>query len=298
MPLAPINGIEIAYETFGEPSAPPLLLIMGLSAQMIHWDEEFCSALAGYGYYVIRFDNRDCGLSTKFHGLPNLLAVMSGDPSTAPYRLADMAADAAGLLDHLGIDAAHVVGASMGGMIAQTLAIDAPERCLSLTSIMSTTGAPDVGAPSPELVTLLLSPPAVGREAAIEKSMGTTRAIASTGVPFDEDRARRNVTAAIDRCFCPEGSVRQLSAIVASGDRTEALRQLRVPTLVIHGDPDPLVGTSGGHATAAAVPDADLLIIAGMGHEIPPAYRDEVLQAIAEHAGANTRRVGADASAS
>jgi pimeloyl-ACP methyl ester carboxylesterase len=284
MPRAHANGIDLEWEEFGDADAPPLLLIMGLGAQMIAWDDEFCALIATRGFRVVRFDNRDTGLSTKIEAgpVPDLLATFTGDTSSSSYTLDDMADDAAGLLDALGITAAHVVGASMGGMIAQTLAIRHPQKVLTLTSIMSTTGALDVGQPNPAAVALLLTPPPADRAGFIEHSVSASRVLASPGFPFDEERARARGARSFDRCFHPIGAARQLLAIVASGDRTPALRSLRVPTLVIHGDADPLVGPSGGRATAEAVPGARLLMIPGMGHELPRGAWETVVDAIVE----------------
>jgi pimeloyl-ACP methyl ester carboxylesterase len=284
MPTAHANGIDLEWEEFGSADDPPLLLIMGLGAQMIVWDEEFCELIAARGFRVIRFDNRDTGLSTKIEGgpPPDLLAAFTGDTSSASYTLDDMADDAAGLLDALGIAAAHVVGASMGGMIAQTLAIRHPHKVQTLTSIMSTTGALDVGQPEPSAVALLLTPPPVDRAGFIEHSIGTSRVLTSPGFPFDEEGARGRAARSYDRCFHPAGVGRQLLAILASGDRTPALRSLRVPTLVVHGDADPLVTPSGGRATAAAVPGARLLMIPGMGHDLPRGAWETIADAIVE----------------
>jgi pimeloyl-ACP methyl ester carboxylesterase len=275
MPTAHANGIEIEYDTFGRPDAEPLLLVMGLGAQMVVWDEDFCALLADRGHFVIRFDNRDIGLSTKFasHGTPNVLQMMldaqAGKPLAAPYTLDDMADDAAGLLDALGIGRAHVCGASMGGMIAQTLAIRHPARVKSLVSIMSTTGAPDLPGPRPEAAAVLVSPPPTDRAGAIERGVTVFRTIGSPGFPFDEEGTRQRAALQYDRCHHPEGQLRQLAAILAHGSRRDKLRALRVPALVIHGADDPLVPVEGGHDTAAAIPGAELLIIEGMGHDNP-----------------------------
>ena len=282
MPRAHANGIELEWDEFGAADAPPLLLIMGLGAQMIAWDEDFCRLLAGRGLRVIRFDNRDVGLSTRIEGRgPNVLAALMGDTSSAAYTLDAMADDAAGLLDALDIEAADVVGASMGGMIAQTLAIRHPHKVKTLTSIMSTTGASDVGQPAPEAIALLVTRPPVDRESAIDYGVGVSRVLSSPGFPFDEARARARATLSYDRGFNPVGVGRQLVAILASGDRTPRLRSLRVPTLVIHGDRDPLVTKSGGEATAQAVPGARLLIIPGMGHDLPLRW-ETIVDAISE----------------
>jgi pimeloyl-ACP methyl ester carboxylesterase len=275
MPTASSNGIEIEYDTFGNPDAEPLLLIMGLGAQMVLWEEDFCTLLADRGHFVIRFDNRDIGLSTKLaaHGAPNVLQMFldaqAGNSVTAPYTLDDMADDAAGLLDALGIPRAHVCGASMGGMIAQTLAIRHPSRVKSLVSIMSTTGASDLPPPRPEAATVLLTPVPADRDGAIERGVMVFRTIGSPGFPFDEDGVRARAALQYDRCHHPEGQMRQLAAILAHGSRREKLRDLSVPTLVVHGADDPLVPVEGGRDTAAAIPGAELLIIDGMGHDNP-----------------------------
>jgi pimeloyl-ACP methyl ester carboxylesterase len=283
VPTAPVNGIEIDYEVLGEDGDPPLLLVMGLGEQLIAWPTDFCLALVDRGFQVVRFDNRDVGRSTCFDDRPvrgeDVLAAFTGAAVSAPYLLSDMAADAVGLLDHLGIDAAHVVGASMGGMIAQTIAIEHPTRVLSLTSIMSTTGDPAVGQPTPEAAAMLLTPRPTSRDQAIDQGVAARRAIGSPE-HFDEAIAREQVAAAYDRRFNPDGFARQMLAILASGDRTERLRALDVATLVIHGDKDALVTPSGGEATAAAVPGAELLVLEGMGHDLPPSYWAPVVEAI------------------
>jgi pimeloyl-ACP methyl ester carboxylesterase len=239
---------------------------------MLSWPDEFCMTLAARGHYLIRFDNRDVGLSTHLYAAPqpDILAAFRGDFSSVAYRLTDMAADAAGLLDVIGVDSAHIVGVSMGGMIAQTLAIVYPERVRSLTSIMSTTGDPAVGQPSEAAMGALLAPPATSREEAIERNLAAYRVIASPGFPLDEERVREIAARSYDRCYDPVGAGRQLVAVLASGDRTQALRGVRVPTLVIHGAEDPLVHVSGGQATAAAIPGAELVVIEGMGHDLSP----------------------------
>lgn len=284
MPQQTANGITIEYDTFGDPVAPPVLLIMGLGAQMTLWESEFCEAIADQGFYVIRFDNRDIGLSTWFDdaGVSELGDVMSGVVG-APYSLADMAADAAGLLDALGIASAHIVGASMGGMIAQTFAIDFPAKTRTLTSIMSTTGDMAVGQPSPVALGALLAMAPTTRDEAIESDVHTSKIIGSPGYPFDEAHIRDRAASDFDRSFHPAGAARQLAAIVTQPDRTPALRSLKVPTLVIHGADDPLVDPSGGRATADAVPEATLKVLAGMGHDLPPELYGEVVGALAEH---------------
>jgi pimeloyl-ACP methyl ester carboxylesterase len=282
MPHAPANGIELYYETHGDPTGRPLLLVMGLGAQMTLWEPGFCELLAREGFYVIRFDNRDVGLSTKIEGgpQPDLAKAMAGDHSTASYTLWDMADDAVGLLDHLGIDRAHIAGASMGGMIIQCMAIRHPGRVRSMTSIMSTTGNPAVGQPQPEAMAALLAPPPESREAAIEQGVKTWKTIGSPGYPADEAELRARIASDYDRCFYPIGTARQLLAILATGDRTEGLRGVRVPTLVIHGEADPLVTLSGGQATAEAVPGARLLTFPGMGHDLPRQLWPDIVAAI------------------
>jgi pimeloyl-ACP methyl ester carboxylesterase len=288
MPRANANGIELEYELFGDEGAPPLLLVMGLGAQMIAWDDAFCTQLAGRGFRVIRFDNRDVGLSTKTDApLPDIMACFAGDASSANYTLDDMSDDAVGLLDVLGIPAAHIVGASMGGMIVQTIAIRHPDRVLSLCSIMSTTGALDVGQPTPEAMQELLRPVATTKEEYLEASVRSSRVIGSTGFPFDEHRARQRAEAHYDRCYHPMGVARQLAAIIASGDRTDGLAKLSVPTVVIHGDADPLVTPTGGEATAKAVPDAEHVVIEGMGHDLPEGVWPAIIDAIVT----NTKKV-------
>ena len=279
------NGIEIEYETFGDPGDPPLLLVMGLGAQMLSWDPEFCAELVDRGFYVIRYDNRDVGLSTKIAVDPELdvmaelmKAFSDGSPH-APYLVRDMSEDALGLIDHLGLDRAHIVGASMGGMIVQQFAIDHPDRLLSLTSIMSTTGDPDVGAPEPEVLGVLLEPAPAERDAYIAQAVEASRAIGSPE-HFEADKAAEKAGLAFDRCYYPAGVGHQLLAILASPSRSEGLRRLEVNTLVVHGSADPLVTLSGGERTAEVVPGAELLILEGMGHDLPTVYWPQVIGAI------------------
>jgi pimeloyl-ACP methyl ester carboxylesterase len=269
--MAPANGIELAYEEFGDPGAPTVLLIMGLGVQMLGWDGELCELLAGRGFRVVRFDNRDVGRSTKIEGgrRPDVVAAAMGDVSSASYTLDEMADDCAGLLGHLGVEAAHVVGTSQGGMIAQTLAIRHPERVLTLASIMSSTGDRAVGQPHPEAIPALLGSPPADRDGYAEFVVGAFRTIGSPGFEADEERLRQVAKASFDRGYYPEGTARQLLAVLASGDRTEALRGLDVPAVVIHGTDDPLIDVSGGRATAAAIPGAKLQLIEGMGHDLP-----------------------------
>lgn len=284
------NGIDIEYETFGQEGNPPLLLIMGVSAQMVFWDEEFIDQLVQRGFRVIRFDNRDVGRSTHLRsaGVPSeALASQgptSGPPPEVPYLLSDMAEDAAGLLNALEIKAAHVVGASMGGMIAQELAIRHPERVLSLTSIMSTTSDPSLPGPKPELVPLFRQPPARDRAEAIEQGLRLFQAISSPGFPADEAGIRKKLTLSHDRCYDPEGVLRQQAAIMASGSRKQALASVRAPTLVIHGKEDPIVPVEGGIDTARSIPGAELLLVEGMGHDLPRGAWPRIIEAIATNA--------------
>ncbi|MGH9067861.1 MAG: alpha/beta fold hydrolase [Acidimicrobiales bacterium] len=286
MPSLQANGLDIAYEEMGEPSDPLILLVMGLSAQMHWWDDDFCTGLAAKGYRVVRFDNRDVGGSTKITGGPpvDLGGLLVGDRSAVPYSLEDMAADTVGLLDGLGVGAAHVVGASMGGMIAQALAIAHPERVLSLCSIMSTTGATDVGQPSEEAVAVLLRPPATDWESYLDGALVSARVIGSPGFPFDEERIRSRAERSWAGGYYPDGVVRQLAAILAAADRTGGLGRLEMPTLVVHGESDPLVNPSGGRATAAAVPGAELLTVPGMGHDLPSPVWPMLIDAIVANA--------------
>jgi pimeloyl-ACP methyl ester carboxylesterase len=285
-----VNGIEIVYDSFGETSASPLLLIMGLSEQMIAWDEDFCKQLASLGYWVIRFDNRDVGLSTMLDeaGVPNILALMQalaeGEAVQVPYKLRDMADDAVGLLDALDIEAAHVVGISMGGMIAQEIAIHHPDRVRTLTSMLSSTGHPDLPSPKPEAQMLLVTTPPSDREGYLEHALKTWQVLSGPGFPIDEDRIKERAGRSFDRGLSPKGTARQLAAILASGSRREALHSVRIPTLVVHGDADPLVPVECGKDTANAIPGAELVIIEGMGHDLPVAVAPKIVQAIAHHA--------------
>jgi pimeloyl-ACP methyl ester carboxylesterase len=291
------NGIQIAYETFGNPSERPLLLIIGLGGQMIHWDDDLCRDLARRGHYVIRFDNRDAGLSTKFDeaGLPNLGEVfgkmMHGEKITPAYTLDDMADDAAGLLDALGIRQAHICGMSMGGMIAQTLAIRHPSRVLSLISIYSTTGNPHIPQPKPEVIGMLIAPPPREREANIEHMLGVFKTIAGPGFPPDETWTREIMAESFDRCFHPQGMARQLVAILTQVNRAPALASVKAPALVVHGNEDPLVSVEGGKDTARAIPGAELILIEGMGHDLPHGGAwPRIVEAIAAHTGKTPSR--------
>jgi pimeloyl-ACP methyl ester carboxylesterase len=278
------TGIEIAYERLGDPNAPPVLLVMGVAAQMINWPDGFCQALVERGLHVIRFDNRDAGRSTHLTDapMPDLQAALSGDLSSASYTLSDMAADAVGLLHALGLESAHLVGASMGGAIAQTVAIEHPARVRSLTSMMSTTGERSVGQPDPEaLGRMFAGPPPTTREEVIERAVRASRILGSPGFARDEAAVRERAGRAHDRAHDPVGVARQAVASVASGDRTARLRSLTVPTLILHGAADLMCDVSGGRATAAAIPHADLVIIDGMGHDLPAALWPEITSRIA-----------------
>jgi pimeloyl-ACP methyl ester carboxylesterase len=282
---ARVGSVELIYETIGDPSDAPLLLIMGLGMQMIHWDVEFCELLAKRGFHVIRFDNRDAGLSSKIRGpAPNVMRLMAGMPAQVPYRLHDMAGDTFGLLDHLGIERTHVVGASMGGMIGQTMAIERPERVLSLASMLSTTGDRRVGTPKLRVWSVLMRRAPKDRDAYVRYFAKVFRMIGSPAYRVDEERTRELAAATYDRNHDPAGTARQLGAIMASGSRTEALRELDVPTLVIHGESDPLVPLRAGQATARAIPGAELITIPGMGHDMPRELWPRFADAIATNA--------------
>jgi len=262
-----VNGIDLCYETFGDPADPPLLLVMGLSAPMIWWDEPLCEQLAGRGFHVIRFDNRDSGRSTSVGGRASVPRAYLA--RQAPYSLADLADDTAALLDRLEITSAHVVGASLGGMVGQLLAIRRPDLVASLTSIMSTTGNRLVGWPRPAALGALLAREPRERAAYIEQLVKTFRVIGSPGYPFDEERMRARAARTFDRGINPAGVARQLAAVLATPDRTKALRSLRIPVSVIHGAEDPLIHVGAGLATARAVPGAELHVFHGMGHDLP-----------------------------
>jgi pimeloyl-ACP methyl ester carboxylesterase len=276
------NGIEIAYETSGPDDGRPLLLIMGLGAQMLVWHPDFVGTLVERGFRVVRFDNRDVGLSTHLHDspVPDLMAaLMTGDTSSAAYTFDDMADDAAGLLDGLGIDSAHVVGVSLGGMIAQVLAGRHPARVRSLTS-MSSTPAPALADPAPHALAALSAPPATSREGAVTRMVEVSRVVGSPGYPLDEAWLTELAGMMYDRGADPMGVARQTMASYASGDRTEAVRALTVPTLVIHGEDDPLIKVTAGRATAELIEDAELLVIPGMGHDLPRPLWPQIADAI------------------
>ena len=293
MPKAKANNIEIEYGTFGDSSSKPLLLVMGLGDQMIGWEEEFCEKLVDKGFYVIKFDNRDVGLSTKFeeagvpHGKDIMKAIDSwrrGKEVQAPYKMEDMADDAIGLLDALNIDKAHICGVSMGGSIVQEMAIKYPSRVLSLISIMSSTGRGDLPQPKPEAMKLYMTPIPEERDGYIEYSVNLERVLHGPGFPFDEERVREIAAKSYDRSFYPQGTVRQLIAGFASGSRKVKLASVNVPTLVIHGGDDPIVPLEGGKDTAESIPGAELLIIEGMGHELPPEAWPQIIDAISANA--------------
>lgn len=284
-----VGDITLEFETLGNPNNPALLLVHGLGAQLVAWDDNFCQRFVDAGYCVIRFDNRDVGLSSKVAFPPDLDVLgaivrgLSGERVDAPYTLADMASDAVAVLDACNVERAHVLGVSMGGMIVQQMAIQSPHRMHSMTSIMSTTGDLDVGGAEPEVLAALMAPPPPGRDAAIESSVAVSEMIASPGL-FNEERARRMATLAYDRCFFPNGTAQQGLAIVASGSRTEALRSVPVPALVIHGNADPLVHWSGGARTAEAIPGAEFVLIDGMAHDLPELLWDRVVSIVNQHA--------------
>ena len=290
--IAPVGELQLCYETFGERSDPAVLLIMGLGTQMIGWREEFCEGLAARGFFVVRFDNRDVGRSTRLDHfpVPTTWQLVRRDKSAARYTLEDMAADAVGLLDHLGIERANVVGASMGSMIAQTLAATHPDRVSSLVSIMGNTGARTSGQPTLRMSKALLSVAPEDRDGYVEHMVKTFELIGSPGFERDEAELRRFANTAFDRGRSPAGGARQLAAILASGDRTSLLRRIAAPTLVIHGKADRLVRPSGGRATAKAISGARLLEIPGMGHDLPPEVWPQIFDAIVENAAATTSR--------
>ena len=282
------NGITIEYKTHGDNTADPMLLVMGFGAQLVYWASDFLDQLAAKGFFVIVYDNRDVGLSTKFDdpqaSLPALDGAFDASAIRAPYTVADMAADGIGLLTALGIERAHIVGASMGGFIVQSMAIDYPARVRSLCSIMSSTGDPTVPPATPEAMAALVQAPATTRDEAIDQALRTARVVGSPGFPFAEERVRERAETSFDRCFHPAGRVRQALAVAASPDRTADLAAVDVPTVVIHGADDPLVSPVGGEATAKAIPGAELVIIAGMGHDLPEGAWPTIIDAIATNA--------------
>jgi pimeloyl-ACP methyl ester carboxylesterase len=294
--IARANGIDICYEIFGDPASEPLLLIMGLGAQMIHWDDDFCRQLAGRGFRVIRFDNRDIGKSSHFTGGKRLTPFellkqrFLKIPVASTYRLIDMAKDTVGLMDVLGIQSAHLVGASMGGMIAQEIAISFPQRVRSLTSIMSTTGNPKIPPPTREAAAVLMAPPPTSKEEYFERFAKTWKVLRVGSFPEDEALDPARAARTYERGLNPAGVGRQLRAVLASGSRKERLSQVKVPTLVIHGTVDPLVHPEGGKDTAASIPGAKLLMIEGMGHALPIPMWPQIIEAIDKHAHGATAK--------
>jgi pimeloyl-ACP methyl ester carboxylesterase len=283
MPRATHDGIEIEYATSGDPADPALLLINGLGGQLIGWDVELVEAFVDRGFFVIRFDNRDTGLSSRtppgVDVAATLAKLVAGEPVAVPYRLADMADDALAVVDDLGVDAVHVVGQSLGGMIAQTFAIRHPQRTASLTSAMSHTGEPGVGTTRSDVLTMMLTPLPSGRDDAIERQVSLFRTIGSPD-HFDEERVRAKVAAAYDRSFHPYGIGVQLLAIVASGSRADGLARLAVPTLVFHGEHDAVIDVSGGIRTAELVPGAELDVVEGMGHDLPSYFWPRIVEGV------------------
>lgn len=284
------NGLDIAYQTFGDKDAPPLILIMGLGSQMVLWDSEFCRQLAAGGYRVIRFDNRDVGLSTKLDWMkvPDSAAVAAalqrGEAPALPYTLDDMATDTAELLTALGHESAHIVGESMGGMIGQIMAIRFPERLRSLTSIMSSTGNPLLPPPSPQVLEILYTPFPADHDGFVESFVRAFKILSGPAMPLNAALARKWAEQSYQRGLNPAGVARQFAAIMAAGDRTEKLKSIDVPTLVIHGEADPLLPVECGLATAAAIPGARLKIIPGMGHALPEAVWKQIVAEITRHA--------------
>lgn len=290
------NGIQIEYDTFGDRSSSVLLLIAGNGAQLLFWDAGFCELLAQKGLFVIRFDNRDAGLSTKFDeaGVPDIMAAiksaMEGKHIAATYSLDDMADDCVGLLDALHIEKAHICGASMGGMIAQVVSYRHPQRVLSLTSIMSNTGNPHLSQGQPDAIAAVVATPPSEREAYIEHNLKIWQKIWSPGFPFEKERARTYLEKSYDRSYYPQGMARQNMAILSCGDRRASLSSIKVPTLVIHGSGDPLIPIEAGKDTARVISGADLLIIEGMGHDLPTGSWSEIVNAISHHVKKATHR--------
>jgi pimeloyl-ACP methyl ester carboxylesterase len=290
MPKVKANNIELEYDTFGDSTSEPLLLIMGFGAQMIQWPEEFCEMLVEKSFYVIRFDNRDVGLSTKFDhlGIPKFReareAFQRGEKITYDYTTDDMADDAIGLLDALGIEKAHICGASMGAAITQTIGYRHPDRVLSLAPIMGSTGNPDLPRPKPEIANMLIARAPTEREAYIEYRVKIAKTTYGNGFPYDENFGRDMMGRVFDRSFYPQGTVRQMMARMAHGNRKPRLSSINAPTIVIHGGDDPLVPVTGGKDTADSIPGAELLIIAGMGHSLPPETWPTIVNAIRKNA--------------
>jgi pimeloyl-ACP methyl ester carboxylesterase len=290
------NGVNLCYEIFGDAAAEPMILIMGLGAQMVLWDDDFCRKLAARGFRVIRFDNRDIGKSSHLSGGKRLTALellklrLLKIPVQAPYKIRDMAEDTVGLMDALGIKSAHIVGASMGGMIAQEIAISFPQRVRSLTSIMSTTGNPRLPQPTREAAAMLMAPPPASREEFLDRFVKTWKVLRVGSFPEDEALDRARGERIFERGINPAGVGRQLRAVLASGSRKERLRAVKAPTLVIHGTVDPLVRPEGGKDTAASIPGAKLMMIEGMGHAVPIRFWPDIIDAIDKHAHAATSK--------
>lgn len=290
------TGVDICYQTFGDPEGDPLLLVMGLGGPMTWWNEDFCRLLADHGFYVIRYDNRDTGRSTHLSGRINrrmIVASFAGLKPRTPYSMQDMADDAFALLDHVGVDGAHVVGISMGGMIAQTMALSNPQRVLSLTSIMSSTGRRTVGWQDPRLLPMLLARRTTSREHYVEASARLWRLIGSPHYPDTVESVRARAAETWDRGVSAPGVARQMGAILTQPDRSRNLRSLRIPTLVIHGTHDRMVHVSGGRATSQAIPGSELLLVPGMGHDVPVALHETFAEAIrrtADRAGDRSAR--------
>jgi len=281
------RGVTLCYEAFGDPGDPPILLVMGLATQMIAWHEDFCEQLAERGFYVVRFDNRDIGRSTHFDFRPpNVKQMLTRRLNPEQYSLSDMAEDTAVLLRELDIAPAHLVGASMGGMIAQTLAAEHPEVVRSLTSVMSTTGSRWQGQPAFAVYRYLLRPPPRDRDDYVDRSAAIFGLVGSTGFDRDEQYIRERAARSFDRGYDVRAGGRQLGAIIASGDRTKELRRIEAPTLVIHGSVDKMIRPSGGKATARAIPGARLMMIEGMGHDLPRGAWAQIIDAVSEHARA------------
>jgi pimeloyl-ACP methyl ester carboxylesterase len=284
--MAKVGELELCYETFGDAGAPPALLVMGLGTQLVGWPDDFCAALAARGFFVIRYDNRDTGRSTHLRDVrpPTRKQLLRRDRSAAAYDLGDMAGDGIGLLDALGLGQAHVVGASMGGMIAQLIAARFPGRVSSLASIMSNTGHRWRGMPGLRIYPMFLRRPARDRDGAVDSAIEAFRLIGSPGFPFDEAEIRTLAERSWDRGHDPAGSARQLAAILTTGDRTHELRRIAAPTVVIHGTKDRMVTPSGGRATARAIPGSELVWIDGMGHDLPRDAWPRILDAIVRNA--------------
>ena len=291
MATANANGMQIEYDTFGKSSHPALLLIIGLGSQLIHWQDEFCQQIADSGFYVIRYDNRDSGLSTKLEGptskeiMEKIIALFSGEEVSVPYTIEDMSRDAVGLLEEMKIEKAHICGMSMGGYIAQTFAINNPSRTISLTSIYSHCGNRSEFLPSQEAMEAMMKPIPKDRDGAIKYTVDFLKLIYGSGLPFDEEFHNSIAAQTFDRSFCPEGTGRQYLAIMVQKDRTDELGKLKMPSLVIHGDEDPLVPLAGGKATSEAIPNAEFMVVKGMGHALPNlnAYWGDIKDAMIRH---------------